>query len=191
VRAKGATAGHCVRVELGRGMWRTVVLLPIMTFLSACSSSSFEARTCGTTGSVASDAQLTAAQVEMAKAAAVNDPIVKQIAGTATISFGPYGVWIGDCDQVLGAALPVTLSAPAAGTVDHPGHRCVDGITETGIYRTNIDGMDRFSVNVDLRVAVGGAPARVASVDVFVKELGERIAALPYPDEGLPCRTGD
>lgn len=131
-------------------------------------------------------------QRQAAREAVTNDPAAKQIIGDrrVTFDFTAENVWIGDCDQTLGTVETVELDRPATGTVDHPDWRCVNDITETGVYRTNFDGLHQLILFVDVRGLATGSPARVAAIHVSYPG-DRRVAAAPYPDEGLSCRNGD
>jgi len=120
------------------------------------------------------------------------DAVATRIIGDRRVTFDAANetVWIGDCDQTLGTVETVELDRPATETVDHSDWRCVNGITRSGVYRTNFNGVRRLTVFVDVRGLATGSPARVAAIHVSYPG-DRRVADAPYPDEGLSCHEGD
>jgi hypothetical protein len=161
--------------------------------LEGCSSShtSSASRSCDA-AAVPSNPTLSANETSTARAAILADPAIAHIVAGRQVAFGPPSVWIGDCGQVLGVAQSATLDRVAEGTAELPIWQCVNGVSDAGLYRTDLDGMSTFSVTVDLR-AVNGVPhVAVAAVQPGVPyEQIERIGDVAYPDDGLACRTGD
>lgn len=64
--------------------------------------------------------------------------------------------------------------------------RCIDGVTESGIYKVNLSGTKEFGVEVDL------TDAAIVAFEPTVKfDAMQRVSAAPHPNEGLPCRASD